>query len=109
MTATQTDLNKLAAKLAAIKAKKDALAKLEAELKDEALEILQDVGFTTVDCPKGKLQIRTVKTYLYGDRDQDLIKTAKAAAKAVEEAARERANVLEDLTLAFIAAKKVKG
>lgn len=108
MTTAQNDLNRLAAKLAAIKAKKDALAKLENDLKEEALEILQDVGFTTVDCPKGKLQIRTVKTYLYDDTDKDLIKTAKTAAKMVEDAAKERANVLEDLTLAFIAAKKIQ-
>lgn len=109
MSTTQADLNKLAAKLAAIKAKKEALAKLESELKEEALEILQDVGFTTVDCPKGKLQIRTIKTFLYDDRDKDRIKSAKAAAKAVEDAAKERANVLEDLTLAFTPAKKVGG
>jgi len=109
MSTAQADLNKLAAKLAAIKAKKEALAKLENELKAEALEILQDVGFTTVDCPKGKLQIRTVKTFIFDDKDKDLIKTAKAAAKLVEDAAKDRATVLYDPTLAFTAAKKVGG
>jgi len=109
MSTTQADLNKLAAKLAAIKAKKEALAKLENELKEEALDLLENVGFTTVDCPKGKLQIRTVKTFIFDDKDKDLIKTAKAAAKLVEDSAKERATVLQDHTLAFTAVKKVKG
>ena len=104
---TQTELNKLAAKLAAIKAKKEALAKLEAQLQVEAFDMLEAIGFTTVDCPKGKLQIRTVKTFLFDDRDKDLIKTAKTAAKMVEDAPKERATILEDQTLAFIAAKTI--
>jgi hypothetical protein len=52
MSTTQADLNKLAAKLAAIKVKQEALAKMERDLKDQALDILENVGFTTVDCPK---------------------------------------------------------
>ena len=108
MSTTQADLNKLAAKLAAIKMKQEALAKMERDLKDQALDILENVGFTTVDCPKGKLQIRTVKSFIYDDADKDLIKTAKAAAKLVEDSAKERATVLEDYTLAFTLVKKVK-
>jgi len=107
MDPTQSDLNKLAAKLAAIKAKKEALAELEAQIKVEAIDMLEAIGFTTVDCPKGKFQIRTVKSFIYDDRDKDLIKTAKTAAKMVEDAAKERATVLEDQTLAFIAAKTI--
>ena len=107
MSTTQADLNKIAAKLAAIKAKKDALAELEAKLKSDALDILEEIGFTTVDCAKGKLQVRTVKTYIFDDQDKDLIRTAKAAAKLVEDSAKERATVLTDNALAFTPLKKV--
>jgi hypothetical protein len=109
MSTTQADLNKLAAKLAAIKAKKEALAKLENELKAEALDLLEDAGFTTVDCPKGRFQVREIKSFVFTDEDKDLIRTAKAAAKLVEDSAKDRATVLYDPSLAFTPAKKVVG
>lgn len=107
MSTTQADLNKIAAQLAAVKAKQEALAKIEKDLKAQALDLLEDVGFTTVDCPKGRFQVRELKSYIFSDEDKDLIKTAKAAAKLAEDSAKDRATVLFDPQLAFTPAKKV--
>lgn len=104
----QTQLNAIAAKLASLKARKDAMAALEAELKAEALQILEDNGVTTVDCPKGKFQIREIKTFVFTPQDQELLDEAKADFKKVEAFVRKNAKcVLQDPTLAFTAAKKI--
>lgn len=105
--ATQTQLNTIATKLAAIAAKREALAQQEAELKAEALGLLEDVGFTTVDCPKGKLQVRLTKSYSYTEPDEMKIKAAKAVVKTLEDDAKTRAETVTKTGVAFTVAKKV--
>jgi len=105
--ATQTQLNAIATKLAAIAAKREALAQQEADLKAEALELLEEVGFTTVDCPKGKIQVRVTKTYTYTPQDEADLKAAKATVKIIEDEAKTRADVTTKTGVAFTVAKKV--
>lgn len=105
----QTQLNAIAAKLAALKARKDAMAALEAQLKADALQIMEDNSVTTVDCPKGKFQIRELKTYVLSPQGQQRLDEAKADFKKVETSVRKDAKVvLQDPSLAFTVAKKIE-